>query len=101
MNDIEKAIEHYQYGIDHDIFNAEVSQHAQLAITALRAQLARESPQPCEYCNRKRDIEGWFSIKGDTLIGQDNYGCTIYADIDYCPMCGRTLTSNPPKEVRG
>lgn len=42
MTDIGKAIEHFRYGIDCDIFREPVRTHARLAIAALREQAERE-----------------------------------------------------------
>lgn len=67
MTDIDKAIDHYQYGISHDIFSEPVTTYAILAITALREKQERE--KGCEHCR------GW-----DKRCGAN-----------FCPMCGREL----------
>lgn len=42
MNKIDKAIEHFSYGITHDIFSEPVRTYAELAIDALREKAERE-----------------------------------------------------------
>ena len=57
--DIKKAIEHYNYGISHDIFSEPVTSYARLAVDALERQVAKK-PNPdtkfygfgfCPTCN--------------------------------------------------
>ena len=57
--DIKKAIEHYNYGISHDIFSEPVTSYARLAVDALEKQIAKK-PNPdtkfygfgfCPTCN--------------------------------------------------
>ena len=57
--DIKKAIEHYNYGISHDIFSEPVTSYARLAVDALERQDAKK-PNPdtkfygfgfCPTCN--------------------------------------------------
>ena len=57
--DIKKAIEHYNYGISHDIFSEPVTSYARLAVDALEKQIAKK-PNPdtkfygfgfCPNCN--------------------------------------------------
>jgi hypothetical protein len=67
MNEIERAVEHYRYGITHDIFSEPVTTYAKLAVEALRKQAERENG--CEHCR------GWDSRCG----------------ANYCPMCGKRL----------
>ena len=57
MNEIEKAIEHFHYGITHDIFSEPVTTYARLAIDALREKAEREKGgrtmnelKPCPFC---------------------------------------------------
>lgn len=64
---IEQAIEHYKYGISHDIFSEPVTTYASLAINALNKQIPM-----------KPDLEG------------DGYwdGELVY-DTGICPLCGQ------------
>ena len=57
--DIKKAIEHYNYGISHDIFSEPVTSYARLAVDALERHIAKK-PNPdtkfygfgfCPTCN--------------------------------------------------
>ena len=41
MNETKKAIEHFHYGITHDIFSEPVKTYARLAVEALREQAER------------------------------------------------------------
>jgi hypothetical protein len=41
MNETKKAIEHFHYGITHDIFSEPVTTYARLAVEALREQAER------------------------------------------------------------
>ena len=70
MTEIDKAIEHYRYGISHDIFSEPVTTYARLAIAALHEKQERE--KGCEHCR------GW-----DKRCGAN-----------FCPMCGRKLGEN-------
>ena len=40
--DIKKAIEHYNYGISHDIFREPVTSYAMVAVDALEKQIAKK-----------------------------------------------------------
>ena len=89
MNETKKAIEHFHYGITHDIFSEPVTTYARLAVEALREQAER--------------------VKGATNVNQaattanmmyDDFA-NIMASKDvvtchepkhkYCPMCGKRL----------
>jgi hypothetical protein len=71
MNETEKAIEHFHYGITHDIFSEPVTTYARLAVDALREQAERS--KGCDHCR------GW-----DKRCGAN-----------YCPMCGKKLEVEP------
>lgn len=75
--DIKKAIEHYNYGISHDIFSEPVTSYARLAVDALKKQIAKK-PNPdtkfygfgfCHTCN----------------------ACFMDNSTNYCGNCGQKL----------
>ena len=73
--DIKKAIEHYNYGISHDIFSEPVTSYARLAVDALERQVP---------------------IK-PTTFGRDIFDCAFCGRVlkkfshNYCPKCGRKI----------
>ncbi len=86
MNETKKAIEHFHYGITHDIFSEPVTTYARLAVDALREQAERS--KGCEYCNSR------FGIATHHINGQLLQAGTKKIAI-YCPMCGRRLEVEP------
>lgn len=72
---IKKAIEHYEYGISHDIFSEPVTTYAKLAVEALEKQIPK---QP-------------------TTFGRDLFDCAFCGRVlkkyshNYCPKCGQAL----------
>jgi hypothetical protein len=83
MSEIEKAISHYQYGIDHDIFGPKTITFARLSIAALREKMQRG--EGCEYCtppDKMAAIEVHNADGGKT---------SVICGPNYCPMCGRRL----------
>lgn len=76
MTEIEKAIDHYQYGISHDIFSEPVTTYAILAITALREKQARD--KGCVWC------------KENNKVFHDGQHFHMF-----CSYCGRRLEVKP------
>jgi hypothetical protein len=75
--EIKKAIEHYNYGISHDIFSEPVTSYARLAVDSLEKQIAKK-PNPdtkfygfgfCPTCN----------------------ACFLDNSTNYCGNCGQKL----------
>ena len=75
--DIKNAIEHYSYGISHDIFSEPVTSYARAAADALEKQIAKK-PNPdkkfygfgfCPTCN----------------------ACFMDNSTNYCGNCGQKL----------
>ena len=64
------AIEHFKYGISHDIFKEPVISYAKMAVEALEKQI----PIKVKYKNRHGE--------GYDLLNEDYYNC---------PACGRRL----------
>lgn len=121
MNYIETAIEITQRQIEelkstlptlvtqeyYDSFNLAI-EVKQKAIQALQEKAERE--KGCEYCNSGTvegacDSDGTMRVdKGDThclpyiAVNNETYGTSDLFDINYCPMCGRKLTSVPTDE---
>jgi hypothetical protein len=75
MTTIEKAIEHYWYGVTHDIFSEPVTSYANLAIEALKKQVPLKP----------------------TTFGKDLFDCAFCGRVlkrhshNYCPKCGQAL----------
>jgi len=101
MNEIEKAIEHFHYGITHDIFSEPVTTYARLAVDALREQAERS--KGCEYCLQGEDLAygldsmqrtGRIYIDGN-LLTADLYSESMAVAVCCCPVCGRRLEVEP------
>lgn len=79
----EKAIHHFQYGVDCDIFQEPVRMYAILAVAALEKQIRKkvELTDDCCICPRCRfDMMGVYDFTdSDTK------------DPTYCPNCGQAL----------
>ena len=73
--DIKNAIDHYNYGISHDIFSEPVTSYARLAVDALERQVP---------------------IK-PTTFGRNLFDCAFCGrglkefSHNYCPKCGRKI----------
>ena len=107
MNETKKAIEHFHYGITHDIFSEPVKTYARLAVDALREKQERE--KGCEYCKTpfKTMLKFYLGIygNGDTAelyVETDGQNIRAYdndprnpqiesSPIRFCPMCGKSL----------
>lgn len=125
MTEIDKAIEHYRYGISHDIFSEPVTTYARLAIAALQEQQERE--QGCECCQKVvfknhtgREFYQSFpapadciSNQGEMCLAYDTDGWSIhFEDFDdtgimcdvaasKCPMCGAKLEAEAMAAIAG
>ena len=78
MNETEKAIEHFHYGVTHDIFSEPVTTYARLAVDALHEKAERS--RGCVSC------DGGF---GDNAAEFEKLGYTM------CPHCGKRLEVEP------
>lgn len=122
MTDTEKAIEITQRQIEelksnlptlvtqeyYDSFNLAI-EVKQKAIQALQEKAERE--KGCEYCNDYAvdgacDSDGTMRVdKGNEhclpyiAVNNETYGTSDLFDINYCPMCGRKLTSAPTDNI--
>ena len=91
------------------VYNDPCGYAFEMAIQALQEKAERE--KGCEYCNRgvseldACDSDGMMRIdKGNEhcspyiAVNNETYGTSDLFDINYCPMCGRKLTSAPTDE---
>ena len=110
MIEIDMAIEHYRYGINHDIFAEPVTTYARLAIAALQEKQERE--RGCRHCLKSRFIHYSYSAENfveevfikngcqmtitncAVLGGTFRAGEDVYFKINFCPICGRKLGEN-------
>lgn len=83
-NETKKAIEHFHYGITHDIFSEPVTTYARLAVDALREQAERN--RGCEWCgdNREHRYKTMYRRGSDWRY-----------EAKYCDMCGKRLEVEP------
>ena len=84
MNETEKAIEHFHYGITHDIFSEPVKTYARLAVDALREQAKRSG---CAVCN------SLFAMRYETICDWSDDGKAVWETnvMHFCPDCGKRL----------
>ena len=75
--DIKKAIEHYNYGISHDIFSEPVTSYARVAVDALEKQIAKK-PKP------DKKLYGFGFCPTCNACFMDNL-------TNYCGNCGQKL----------
>ena len=82
MTTIEQAIDHYWYGISHDIFSEPVTSYAQLSIDALEKQI------PQKIIN-----EGYFYgyVHRCPSCGQSIHEGSYGLKAKYCYECGQAL----------
>ena len=82
MTMLEKAIDHYHYGVTHDIFSEPVTSYATLAINALKKQIPK-----------KVIFDGYFygythrCPSCNSQVDNHSYG----VNDAYCRMCGQAL----------
>lgn len=107
-NKYDEAINHFQYGISHDIFSRSVAEYATTAIECIKER--QERSKGCGYCNQDskciyekidkqcHSFNDYISIEGNSLVS--DFGCKSYASakINFCPMCGKSLTKENADE---
>lgn len=79
---IQKAIQHYKYGISHDIFKEPVTSYAKLSVYALEKQIPQKVINRgylYGYANHCPTCNG--------LVYEGAYG----KKANYCPECGQAL----------
>lgn len=69
MTEIEKAIEHFNYGITHDIFSEPVTTYSRLAVNALREQSKRDNLVKCADCYKRNT--SWCPMTDWTGLSDD------------------------------
>lgn len=90
MTMLEKAIDHYHYGVTHDIFSEPVTSYANLAIEALKKQTPKKP-------NKLIDIflikDGWTYACPTCYCacGENKYHSDVTKDEYYCTQCGQAL----------
>ena len=117
MTKYEEAIDHYKYGISHDIFAEPVTTYAQLSIEALEKQIPKK-PSLVHKTYQKHDWKLDISGEIDTWAWESDfhngptckrchYSPCEYCDPDYdegvceinrshCPICNK-IVFNPTK----
>ena len=87
---IKKAIHHFKYGVDCDIFSEPVTSYAKTAISALEKQIPKK-PTPQVVKGGKRLIgNGWW-CKGTTVYKCPCCNSWITQTYKYCIDCGQAL----------
>lgn len=90
MKNIEAAINHYKYGISHDIFAEPVTTYARLSIEALEKQIPKKvvsysyDESDHVYCPCCHECIG-----SNDMIYEDFY-CRGFAPM-YCQECGQAM----------
>lgn len=90
MTTTEQAINHYKYGISHDIFKEPVITYAKLAIEALEKQIPKkvvsysDDESDHAYCPCCHECIG-----SNDIIYEDFY-CRGFAPM-YCQECGQAM----------
>jgi len=89
MTETERAIEHFEYGISHDIFSEPVTTYAKLAVVALRDQVVRKNLKEmtgasCRDCGVAYGSENWV----DTVLSDEQWAL-IFPEHDgiLCANC--------------
>ena len=74
---VQEAINHYEYGITHDIFSEPVTTYAKMAVEALEKQIPKK---PIHKIKRPNSLYGVCPVCGRRLVTDK-----------YCPRCGHAL----------
>lgn len=90
---IKKAIQHYRYGVTHDIFSDPVTTYAKLAIQALGKQI----PKKPIFVDTRFRHHGKHISDGISLSKCYKCPCCkmhifhVWDDEEYCDRCGQKL----------
>ena len=90
MTIIEQAIDHYKYGISHDIFSEPVISFAKLSIVALERQIPKNV---VSYSDDESDhvfCPHCYECIGTNETVYDEFYCRGFAPM-YCSNCGQAL----------
>lgn len=80
----EEAIQHYKYGITHDIFSEPVSSYAQLSIEVLNKQIPKKPVRDSSYrVNCCPSCDNAFTFYGAYR--------TFYTKPNFCTYCGQAI----------
>lgn len=99
MTETEQAIEHFEYGISHDIFSEPVTTYARLAVAALRDHIDREKPHSLksnDYPKEGQRVLFWDTLNSRWATG--HYSCPHW-EADDCRVEASHWISlpEPPK----
>lgn len=75
---VQEAINHYEYGITHDIFSEPVTTYAKMAVEALEKQIPKK---PKYKIKRPNSLYGVCSVCDRQLVTDK-----------YCPRCGQRIS---------
>lgn len=87
---IEKAIEHFKYGISHDIFKEPVTSYAKMAVEALEKQIEKDEEGHwflLDECSNK----GVYCSKCHKKVYKKNYANQKLKS-KFCPNCGKKMS---------
>lgn len=85
MTKYEEAIDHYKYGISHDIFKEPVTSYAKLAVVALDKQIPKT---PISKSVSFSEVNWWYCPTCNiTICCVDHY----LNRCNYCECCGQAL----------
>ena len=84
---VQEAINHYKYGITHDIFSEPVTTYAKMAVEALEKQIPQSPTLEGDgYCPEGNLVyDTWICPNCERDYEVD------YHDYDYCPNCGQKI----------
>ena len=88
--DIQEAINHFKYGISHDIFKEPVVSYAKLAVKALEKQIEDEE-LGYWYLLDECSNEGVYCSKCHKKIYKKDYANQKLKS-KYCPNCGKKMS---------
>ena len=93
MTIIEQAINHYKYGVSHDIFSETVTSYAKMAVEALEKQIPKKPTYvDTRFRNHGRNIADGSSLSECYKCPNCNLHIFHVFDSEvYCKHCGQAL----------
>lgn len=88
MNKIQDAIEHFEYGISHDIFKPLVKEYSELAVIALKEQLKTSIPTKCSAWHKATETTYIPVVGGHIRKDTEIYVCWGTRDSEKCTCNG-------------
>lgn len=89
---IEKAIEHFKYGISHDIFSEPVTSYAKMAVEALEKQIENEE-EGYWFLLDECANEGIYCFKCYKKVYKKDYANQKLKS-KFCPNCGKRMSGD-------